>query len=503
MNNISNNVFSGIVRKITAILLPFAIRTAIIYYLGTDYLGLNSLFTSILSVLNLTESGFSSAIIFCMYKPLAENDTDTVCALLNFFRKIYLGIGVLILSIGFVITPLITHLIKGSWPADINIYVLFLIYLANTTISYFFFAYKSALLNAAQRIDVYNWIQTVVFLFQYIIQLIILIVFKNYYMYIIVTPCCTILCNVFTLIYSNKLFPQYQCRGKVEKNVKKVITEKVKGLMIYKLSEVSRNSFDSIVLSSFIGLTAVAIYNNYYYIFSAVYSILVAINQGIQAGVGNALVSKSRKDNYHNLRKLNFWIMWIVAWCTICMICLYQPFMELWVGKKMLLSNVDMVLFALYFYILNMCNARNLYYDGNGLWIEGKWTFILESLGNLFLNLILGKIWGITGVLIATIITIFIFSFIMRTDILFKSYYKKSAKQFLMDHLKWIITFCVALVLNCSICHCINTGIGIVDLIIKCMISVFVPNLIFLFVNIKNRFLAIGVKKIISKKYKL
>ena len=119
MTNVSNNITSGIIKKIISITLPFLIRTAIIYCLGAEYLGLNSLFTSILSVLNLTELGFSSAIVFCMYKPLAEKNIDLVCGLLTFFKKVYFVMGILILFIGLVLTPFITVFISGT-PINLN-----------------------------------------------------------------------------------------------------------------------------------------------------------------------------------------------------------------------------------------------------------------------------------------------------------------------------------------------------------------------------------------------
>lgn len=66
--------FWGLVEKISSILLPFIVRTVLIKKLGSEYLGLSSLFSSILEVLNLTELGFGSAAVFAMYKPIAEDD---------------------------------------------------------------------------------------------------------------------------------------------------------------------------------------------------------------------------------------------------------------------------------------------------------------------------------------------------------------------------------------------------------------------------------------------
>ena len=165
-NAVRNLVF-GFINKMIIMLFPFVIRTIIIRELGAGYLGLGSLFTSILQVLNLAELGFSSAVVFCMYKPIAEKDSETICALLNLYKQIYRIIGIVILVIGLALTPFLPYLIKGTVPNGINIYILYYIYLFNTAITYFLFAYKSTLLVAHQRNDVVSNISSLTNILQY------------------------------------------------------------------------------------------------------------------------------------------------------------------------------------------------------------------------------------------------------------------------------------------------------------------------------------------------
>lgn len=226
--NAVRNIIWGFVNKFIVLFFPFIIRTIIIRQLGSEYLGLNSLFTSILQVLNLTELGFSSAIVFSMYKPIAEKDEKTICALMNLYKKIYRIIGCLILLIGLCITPFIKELINGTYPTDINIYILYLIYLFNTAITYFLFAYKSTLLIAHQRSDITSNINTIASLLQYTVQITILYALKNYYIYIIVNIISTILNNLLTAYIANKKYPQYKPIGKVSKEITKEIKQKVR-----------------------------------------------------------------------------------------------------------------------------------------------------------------------------------------------------------------------------------------------------------------------------------
>ena len=140
--------------------------------------------------------------------------------------------------------------------------------------------------------------------------------------------------------------------------------------------------------------------------FSAVYGVLSVIGNSLAGSVGNSISCESAEKNYHDLRKFQFLFSGLNIICTTCMVAMYQPFMQIWVGRRLMLSDRDMLLFCLYFYLINMNNIRNQYIDGTGMWNALKWSYILEAFGNLFLNIILGKLFGVTGILCATIFTI-------------------------------------------------------------------------------------------------
>ena len=172
--NAVRGVAAGFIFRIISMLFPFIIRTVILMKLGEEYIGLSGLFTAVLNVLNLAELGFTTAIVFSMYKPIADDDTATIKALLNAYRKIYRIVALIVLATGLCTMPFLKYLIKGSYPTDINLYALFAIYLANTVIGYSFFAYKSSLLTAHQRMDVQSGIQSGATLLMYTIQIILL-----------------------------------------------------------------------------------------------------------------------------------------------------------------------------------------------------------------------------------------------------------------------------------------------------------------------------------------
>lgn len=478
-DNTKRNIASGLVYRCISILFPFLIRTAIIYSLGADYVGLQSLFSAILQVLSLAELGFSTAVIFHMYKPLAEGDTDTVCALMAYYRKIYSIIGFVILAVGLMLLPFLPHLVKGSWPADINLYLLYLLYLANTVVSYLLFAYKSALLNAVQHIDLVNYINSIVHTGKYILQILVLIVTKSFYAFVVVAIAATAASNLVTAYIADKKYPQYQCRGSVSPEKRREIKTQVGGLMIGKFSDTARNASDSIVLSAMFGLTTVAIYNNYYYIYNAVYGIMLVITHAMQASVGNSVAVESKEKNLQDLKKFQFIFSWIVIWCSVCLFCLYQPFMEIWVGPELLLSSGNMALFCIYFYTINMNNMRNLYFEACGIWWQAKLSFVLEAGFNLILNVILGVYFGISGILMATISSLFVFNFLSRTNLLFKLYFKEKPVKFYISHAYYAVLALALCALTYFVCDMLPFT-GIVGLLLRGVICVFLPNCLML-----------------------
>ncbi len=477
--NSIRNIIWGVLNKIVTLIFPFLLRTILIKTLGSDYLGLNSLFTSILTVLNLAELGFSSAVVYNMYNPIAKNDIDTVCALMSYYKKVYHIIGILITIIGCSLIPFLSYLIKGSYPKSLNIIVLYLLFLTNTSISYFLFAYKTSILTAYQREDIISKINIVLKIIMYCFQIGTLLIWKNYYFYILGMIINTILTNIITAYYSNKIYPQYQCNGKLSENAKQNIKTNIQGLMIGKVCMVSRNSFDSIFLSAFLGLQTVAIYGNYYYIMSAIAGILTVLMASLSAGIGNSIALESIEKNYQDLNKFVFIYAWISGWCTVCLFILYQPFMQLWMGNNMLFPMIDVILICLYFYSLTMGDVRSQYASAAGLFWENRKYVLAESITNIILNYILGKLFGVHGIILATLISILCINFVWGSATLFKYYFKSySVIKFYIKHLKYFIILIFATIITFFITKNIHTKL-IYKLIIDCVICFIIPNIIF------------------------
>lgn len=485
--NAKRNIIWGLINKIICLLFPFLVRTIIIQKMGAEYLGLNNLFASILQVLSLSELGFSSAIVYSLYKPIAANDTDTICVYMSFYRKAYRIIGTVITSIGIILLPFLRYFISGDVPDGINIYVLYTLYLLNTSIGYFAFAYKNAILNAHQRNDIVSNILTLTQGVMYIGQICILFLFKNYYIYLFIMPLCTTFNNLITAYFANKLYPNYICKGSISSADLKQIKTQIAGLMVHRICQTSRNSLDSIFISAFLGLHVVAVYSNYYYIMNAIIGILSVFSNALVAGVGNSIVIESVEKNYSDFKRINYLYMQIAGWCFICLLVLYQPFMRLWVGENLMFDYKAVVLISLYFYVLKMGDIRGTYSDAAGLWWENRYRAIIESVINVILNAVLVQVCGVYGIIIATLISLFFVNFLSGSKIIFRYYFKGiKPTEFFLLHFKYFIVTSFIATITVLISNKISGNLFI-NLIGRFLACVFIPGILYLVVYGRTR----------------
>ncbi len=464
----SINFIVGIIYQFIFLFSQFILRSIIINKLGEEYLGLSSVITSILNVLNITELGFANAIVFSLYKPLADNDVSKTRALLHYIRKVYRIIGLIILSIGLIITPFLSLFINKDVPTDVSIYLVFLIYLFNTVISYMLFSYKRSILVADQKNYMVKLISSISLLIQTTIQLILIFTIKNFYIYILIFPCITILNNICISVITNKKYKNFFIKEELDEETKKDLKTKIAGLFIFKLTATSRTSFDSIFISAFLGLTLVAIHSNYYYIITGIATFLTVITQAMSASVGNKVAVSSIEDNYNDFKKFDFLFMLISGWCAVMLLVLFQPFMSLWVGEELMLPFYTMCIFVVYFYANRMGSMRALYNDAKGLWWEQRYRTIVEAILNIILNLVLVLLFGIFGIMLASVLTIIFLGYGLSATITFKNYFgSDKLKSYYLSHLKYIVVTVFICVTTLWVCSYISLSNSLVELIIK------------------------------------
>lgn len=478
--NATRNIIWGVIEKVISIILPFLTRTILIKVLGAEYLGLNSLFTSVLQVLSISELGISTAIVFSMYRPIAQDDNELLCALLNLYKKVYSVIGVIILVAGLLIIPILPRFIAGENSTNANIYILYLIYLFNTVLSYFLFAYKQALFSAFQRNDLISKRTTIVSFISNGLQILFLLLFRNYYTYVIVVPVSTIIANLLNAALANKMYPNIICKGKVPEKEIKEIKKRIVGLLSFKIYGVVYTAVDTIVISSFLGLIPLAIYNNYFYVQTAIIAFLTIITASITAGVGNKMITNSIDDNYKDFMNLTFANGWLSSWCAVCLVTLYQHFMVTWVGEDLTFPFGTMVLIVLYFYLSRVTNLTFTYREAAGLWWEDRIRPLVATVANLGLNLLLVQFIGMNGVILSTIVCTVLINVPWGTIVLFKNYFQRSPKKYFERVLLYVGITSGISALTIVVCSFLPEN-GWVYLVLKALICFIVPNILFIF----------------------
>ncbi|MDE6149364.1 MAG: hypothetical protein K2F81_04625, partial [Ruminococcus sp.] len=341
---------------------------------------------------------------------------------------------------------------------------------------------------------------------QYAMQIILLFVFKNYYFYVIVLPIFTIFNNFVCAYWAKKMFPQYVCRGKISQEMMGGIKKNIKGLFFQKIGWIVLTSSDNIIISTFLGLKLVAMYNNYYCIISALVGVLAVINNSIKPSVGNSLISEPLEKNAADLRKFNFMYLWLISICCVCLVVLFQPFMTIWMGKSLLLPFNFVILLTLQFYVYKNCDILYVYQESAGKWWSARFVPMIAAIVNLSANIFLVRHIGINGVVISTIISfVFVYN-IGYMKIVFGEVFHsfKEGKHFFLIH----ACFLIVTIFNCALVYFICSFIhvsGIIGLILKLVICLVIPNVIMLIVYCKSpefKMSMIFVKNLVGKVFK-
>ena len=470
VKNFSNNIVYGVLYRIISLLFPFIIRTLMINYFSTEYLGLSSLFTSILQALNLAELGLGSTLVFNMYEPIANNDYQKLSKYMNFYKKCYRGIGLFVLVAGLLLMPFLDIFISGDYPADVNIYIVYFIYLINTVISYMLFSYKNAIALAYQRTDIENKALIISNFVMYIMQIIVIVKIHNYYLYVFFFPVFTILKNMIISHSVDKNFPAVSTEGDLSTKEKKKLLDNIKDLFGHQICFTIINSADNILLSSYLGLKELTIYNNYYYIFSAIVNIITIFFSSIQAGLGNDLIINNEEAIYSNFKRFRLFVYIIIEISSMCLVFLYQPFMRVWMGEKMMMTSCSVLLFSLGFYITQTRKVITTYKNASGQWKADFWKPYIVIFVDVIVDIFLIKKIGSIGAMISTIISMGLIAIPWETKVLFKNVFKREMK----EHILFLIKYIIITIINFCIIY-----------------------LVFLFFKVPNPIINIGIRLIL------
>ena len=454
VRNARRNVLAEVLNRVLTLGLPFVSRTVFIWIIGAEYLGLNGLFTSILGVLSLAELGFGQAIVYAMYKPVADDDKETLCAYYAFYRVVFRIVGGLILLFGLGLLPFLPKLVHGDAPADVDLGIVYLIHLANAVVSYFLFAYKGVLLTVHQRLDVQTHINTIVQISQNVGSLLVLCLTRNYYCYVLVTIVFTVMSNVMVARESKRLFPDVVCRGRLSRAQTRKLLGDVGSIFLHRIGSVIAYSSDNLVVSSCLGLASVAVYGNYYTIYKTVTNFVSTIYDSMTAGFGNAVNVETKDAVWEKFLKVNGFTLVAVSWCAAMMLALYQPFMAIWTGEKTGLMRPfsTAALMVMFFYVNNSRQCLLVVKSALGLWRPDQFKPVVSGAVNCAVSIGLAQVIGMDGIILGTILAFLFIEIPWEGAVVFRSYFAggdAQGRSFLKGYVRQQLGF---LAFACALC---------------------------------------------------
>lgn len=470
----AKNFAYALVGQSVGLIISFISRIVFIKILGSEYLGLNGLFSNILTVLSLAELGIGEAITFSLYKPLAEDNKLNCAMLMQFYKKTYIIIGLIILIVGVSITPLLPFLIKDM-PNIEHINIIYILFVINTSVSYFF-SYKRNLIIADQNRYIATFYRYLFYFILNMVQIIFLLINHNYFLFLILQIIFTIIENLCISIKADKMYPYLKSKNKMklDNKSKMEIVKNTKAMIMHRIGSVVVNSTDNLLLSAFVGLSVVGIYSNYYLIINALNLVFGQLFNSLTASVGNLIASESRDKQYDVFQKINFLNFWIYSFSSICLLCLFNDFIEIWVGKEYVFSYNIVIIIIINFYVNGMRKTILMFKDAAGLFYQDRWKSVIEATINLVVSILLAMNYGAIGIFIGTLISSITTCLWVEPFVLYKYCFGKNIKNYFKEYAKRLmITLCLSftMYIMCSLIH-FNIYISLILKLLLCVLIV-------------------------------
>lgn len=476
------NIMTSLGGYVLNILLSFVCRIVFVHQLNAEYLGINGLFSNILSMLSLAELGISTAMIYALYKPVAENDHKKIASYMRVYETSYRVIGAVIAISGLTLTPFLNLLVKS--PPDIpeSLTTLYLIYLFSTVSSYFY-SYRSSILIAHQENYIVLAISYGVVIVQNLAQILALILWKDYMMYLILQVIFVLLTNVLISTVAKKRYPYITDKNaeKLSKAERKSLLRNVKALTVTKLSGILVNNTDNIVITYFNGLITTGVVSNYSLITNTITSLANQIFTSLSASLGNLNAVSEDEHKYEVFKALNLANFWLYGWAAIGMVCLSNDVVELFFGEPYVMELWVPIILAINFYMLGMQCVVGLYKSTMGLFRYGQYVLLFTAVLNLIGDILLGQLWGVFGIFLATAIARALTNTWYEPFVVFKHGFHRKFTPYIVRYLLYA-GLLVGMGTVCWIlCKLISFPL-IFRIIVKCLICIILPNVAFLLI---------------------
>ncbi len=479
----AKNIFFGYISNIIILIMGFLQRTVFIMVLGDTLLGVNGLYTDILSMLSLAELGIGTALNYSLYKPVANHDYEKIKSYMQLYKKAYLAIAGVIAVIGVCIAPFLPYIIKESDRGDItvrNLTIYYLIFLFNT-VSTYFVAYKYSLVNAEQRSYIQTNIATITKIVTGFVQIIVLLLTKNFLLYLLSQSAVELFQKIAVSVYFNRLYPYLKEKNvkKLEKEETDIVVTKSKALMFHKIGDVARLSTDSIIITHFINVDLVGVVGNYTYIITYAANFVNIIFNSLVSGFGNLVATESKEKQFSIFKVYRFFACWLYGFAGVGFWLLLTPFVTgIWLNDDWRLGQSILTLILIDFYFKGGRVVLINFKIAAGVFEQDKYLSFIQGMVNLVISIIGAKWIGLAGVYVGTVIS-GIMANLIQPVIVYRDCFAKNPWSYFKDSLKYIVTILGILLLLIPIKNILLTKVNLLTVLLMGVVVTIVYNTIF------------------------
>ena len=483
--NSAQNIIFGFINRIVSLILVFISRKLFIYFIGIEYLGINSLFSNVLSILSMADLGFGIAMSYSFYKPLAEDDKRQISALIGFYKKVYNIIAIGVLVLGMALLPFLDYIVNLQ--EDIPMLkIYYIVFLLQTVVSYLF-VYKTTIIVADQKNYIINKISTFVEFAKTIIQILIILIFRNYLLYILIQLLSVFINNYLASRKADHLYPYINDYNELSKKEKNAVFSNMKSIFIYKISGTLMNSIDSICISSICGTIILGYYVNYLTITNQIEAIIAIVFSSFTASIGNLITGNDKGKNLEVFNSLQLLSGYFSALSLLGFVFLSQEFVGYWIGKEYLLDNFTIVIIALNLYLGMSFRPLWSYREATGLYVKTKYIMLVAAALNIIFSIGLGLIMGVAGVVLASILCRVLTYFWYEPVVLYKDYFGVSPLAFFKHYIFNILIIVLLSVELWWILCCITWPQNIVTWCLKGSVLVLVVSINYFLIYRKTK----------------
>lgn len=481
------NMVTALISQFVIILLGFISRRVMIDSIGVQYLGINGLMNNILTILSLAESGIGTAMIYALYKPLAENDIPQIRALMNFYKNTYRGLAVITTLLGLSILPFLEFFMKENTVENSTlIYLMFLF----SSVSSYFFSYKISMNNADQNKYIATICDMITQVIILITKVIILYVTQNYILFLSIDIGAALVKNIILSKIMDNKYPYLKDKSKVklDEETRKSLYTNIKSLFFGKMGYILSTCSDNLVISSMISLKMVGLYSNYTTLTSSVIGFVGTFMSSIGASIGNLMAKESKDKVYDIFKTISFVNFWLYGFSSICLFCLSEPFIALWLGKEYIIGKKILFLIVFNFLLGGLIAPIDSIKSAAGLYKPDRFVPIIAAIVNLIVSIILVQLLGLSGVFIGTIVSTLFFSFWIKPMLVYKYIFenKKLYRYFIDIFIK--IIFIIGMSELCSIIgDSFFMDYTVLNLLGRLFICLLIPNILIVVLTYKSK----------------